>query len=335
MILLFPEKIDVILKKRIASSCFVAIVVVIFLLLMLSGCGQASQAADVSSPTFTAVPWPSATSVPPTATEIAIVTPILTEDLTPVSPVSPVSTPTSSPTPQIDLENLTAINYTYKVINVFPHDHRSFIQGLIYVDGELLEGSGLYGESSLRRVDLETGEIKQFLELPQQFFGEGITVWGDDIIQLTWKESTGFVYDKDTFELKRQFVYPTEGWGITHDGEKLIMSDGTANLYFWDPETYTQIDRIEVHDANGPVIRLNELEYINGEVYANVWQTYRIVRIDPETGWVVGSIDLHGVITGEPIDVLNGIAYDAENDRLFVTGKLWPKLFEIELVEVE
>ena len=308
-------------NKQISLKIISLFVFVVSVLILPACTTQAAQPTILPPPTFTVTPQPSATPVPPT--------------VTPVSPVSPLSTPTSTPTPVTESDTPTTVSYTYKIINAFPHDHRSFTQGLIYLDGELYEGSGLYGQSTLRRVDLETGNVEQFLGLPQQFFGEGVTIWGDDIIQLTWKENTGFVYDKDTFELKRQFVYPTEGWGITHDGERLIMSDGTANLYFWDPETFTEIGRVEVRDANGPVVRLNELEYINGEVYANVWQTYSIVRIDPETGWVVGSIDLHGIITGEPIDVLNGIAYDAENNRLFVTGKLWPKLFEIELVEVE
>ncbi len=289
------------------------------LALLLTACGAAVQTPDLVSPTSAL----SATPLPLTAT--------FTPE--PTAPVSPIETPTLTPA----TDTSQTIFYTYEIVNVYPHDRDSFTQGLVYVDGELYEGSGLYGRSSLRRVDLETGEVLQIHRLPAQFFGEGIAIWKDKIIQLTWKANTGFVYDKATFEQQQQFIYPTEGWGITHDGEQLIMSDGTASLYFLDPETFRAIDRVEVHDAAGPVVRLNELEYIDGEVYANVWQSNRIARIDPETGWVTGWIDLTGLLTAEdrsePVDVLNGIAYDAANDRLFVTGKLWPKLFEIELVE--
>ncbi len=188
----------------------------------------------------------------------------------------------------------------------------------------------------MRKVELETGNILQIYTLPNQFFGEGVTIYDDKIIQLTWQSRIGFVYDEDSLNLLWTFNYPTEGWGITHDGTHLIMSDGTSTLYFWDPETFTETNRIEVYDDDGPVVRLNELEYIQGKVYANVWQTDRIAAIDPQTGQVVGWIDLEGLLslegTNQPVDVLNGIAYDAEGGRLFVTGKLWPSLFEIELV---
>jgi len=244
--------------------------------------------------------------------------------------VSPPPTPTpSSASGEIPV-------YTYKIVNVYPHDRDAFTQGLVYVDGVLYEGTGLYGRSSLRIVDLETGEPVKLQKLPIDFFGEGITVMGDKLYQLTWKSRLGFVYDRETFDLLKQFTYRSEGWGITHDGERLIVSDGSALLYFWDPETLEELGRVTVRDDKGPVMRLNELEYVNGEVFANVWQTNRIARIDPKTGRVVGWIKLGGLLTKEdmsrPVDVLNGIAYDAEGDRLFVTGKLWPKLFEIELV---
>ncbi|NWF77940.1 MAG: glutaminyl-peptide cyclotransferase [Chloroflexi bacterium] len=229
--------------------------------------------------------------------------------------------------------------YTYNITNIYPHDRNAFTQGLIFDDGFLYEGTGLSGQSSLRRVELETGEILQIYELPEQFFGEGITIYEDKIIQLTWQSHVGFVYDKDSFEILQEFNYSTEGWGITHDGERLIMSDGTSTLHFLDPHTFEKIGEIEVFDNRGPVTRLNELEYVQGEIYANVWQTDRIAIIAPETGRVIGWIDLAGLLTEEdrsqPVDVLNGIAYDAENDRLFVTGKLWPKLFEIEIVSPE
>jgi len=240
-----------------------------------------------------------------------------------------------SESPAPTTSNITPV-YSYNVVNTYPHDRSAFTQGLVFADGVLYEGTGLNGRSTLRRVELETGEVLQIHELPAQFFGEGVTVYGNDIIQLTWQSHVGFVYDRDSFELLQEFNYSTQGWGITHDGERLIMSDGTATLYFLDPETFEEIGRVGVYDNDGSVNRLNELEYVQGEIYANVWQTNCIARIDPQTGQVVGWIELKGLLTpedrGEPVDVLNGIAYDAENARLFVTGKLWPKLFEIELI---
>jgi len=226
--------------------------------------------------------------------------------------------------------------YTYNITNTYPHDPDGFTQGLVFEDGVLYEGTGLYGQSTLRRVELETGDILQIRELSAEFFGEGITIYGNKIIQLTWQSNIGFVYDKNSFELLQEFNYSTEGWGITHDGTRLIMSDGTSTLHFLDPETFEEIGQLAVFDNNGPVTRLNELEYVQGEIYANVWQTDLVARIAPETGRVIGWIDLSGLLTAEdlsePVDVLNGIAYDAEAARLFVTGKLWPKLFEIELI---
>ena len=229
--------------------------------------------------------------------------------------------------------------YTYKVINTFPHDQNAFTQGLVFEKGVLYEGTGLYGQSSLRKVELKTGNILKIHELPDCYFGEGITVYGNKIIQLTWKSQKGFVYDKDSFEMLQKFTYEMEGWGITHDGKSLIMSDGTSKLYFLNPEDFRETGRIEVYDQIGPVIRLNELEYFKGEIYANVWQEDRIARISPQTGQVTGWIDLEGLLTSKDLDVpgrvLNGIAYDEVNDRLFVTGKLWPKIFEIELVSLK
>jgi len=226
--------------------------------------------------------------------------------------------------------------YTYKVVNTYPHDQNAFTEGLVFEDGVLYEGTGLHGYSTLRRVKLETGEILQICELPPQFFGEGVTIYGNKIIQLTWQSHIGFVYDKYSFKLLQEFNYPDEGWGITHNGKHLIMSDGTQTLHFLDPETFEEIGQIEVSANNIPVTRINELEYIQGEIYANIWQTERIARINPLTGQVIGWIDLKGILSleddSETVDVLNGIAYDAKNDRLFVTGKFWPKLFEIELI---
>ena len=233
--------------------------------------------------------------------------------------------------------NTAPLRYTYEVVKVYPHDEDAFTQGLVIDSGVLYEGTGLWGRSSLRRVDLETGSVAQVYSLPGDVFGEGITVFGDRIIQLTWKAHKGFVYDKDSFELLQEFSYPTEGWGITNNGSLLIMSNGSANLYFLDPETFTKVGQVEVHD-NGPVTELNELEYINGEVYANVWGEDRIAVINPVSGQVTAWIDLTGIYTQEiadPNSVLNGIAYDADGGRLFVTGKLWSQLFEIKLIAVK
>ena len=229
--------------------------------------------------------------------------------------------------------------YTYKVINAYAHDRNAFTQGLVFDNGDFIEGTGLYRRSSLRRVSIKTGEILQYHELPPHLFGEGVTIYKNRIIQLTWQSNVGFVYDKDSFELLREFNYPTEGWGITFDGAYLVMSDGTANLFFLHPETFEEQRRVKVHDNNNPVERLNELEHIGGEIYANVFQTDRIARINPKTGNVVGWVDLTGILSHEdrqtPADVLNGIAYDAEKNRVFVTGKFWPKLFEIELIRLK
>jgi glutamine cyclotransferase len=227
---------------------------------------------------------------------------------------------------------------TYEVVKVFPHDPASFTQGLIFLDGMLYESSGLYGESSLRRVDLETGEVQQITLLPDEVFGEGLTNWDETLVQLTWREGIGYIYNREDFFLLTQFNYQTEGWGLTRDGENLIMSDGSATLFFLDPETYAVLSTIEVLDEGAPVTMLNELEYVRGEIFANIWQTDTIVRIDPQTGAVKGWIDLSGLLPEEErtpaTNVLNGIAYDPATDRLFVTGKLWPKLYEIRLVSI-
>jgi len=222
-------------------------------------------------------------------------------------------------------------SYTYKIINTYPHDRAAFTQGLIYQDGCLYESTGLYGHSSLRKVDLKTGMVLKKHSLPSLFFGEGITVFGTKIIQLTWKSKMGFVYNKENFEVLQTFHYPTEGWGITNDGRRLIMSDGSSTLYFLDPETFKEVDKIDVLDQEGAAVKgINELEYIKGEIFANIWPTTRIARISIKTGRVTAWIDLAGIVPFEKdADVLNGIAYDEKNDRLFVTGKLWPKVFEI------
>ncbi len=247
-----------------------------------------------------------------------------------ISPIATATAPVRSLTPQ------PIPVYTFTVVNSYPHDRAAFTEGLVMDGGVLYEGTGLNGQSSLRRVDLASGKVLQNLALAPAYFGEGVTVWGDHIIQLTWKSHIGFVYDKASFKLLKTFNYLAEGWGLTHDDIRLIMSDGTPTLHFLDPNTFQETGRITVTAEGLPVVNLNELEYVRGEIWANVWQTDRIARIDPETGRVIGWIDLAGLLNPadrQPsVDVLNGIAYEAEHDRLFVTGKLWPKLFEIRLI---
>ncbi|MEW6187575.1 MAG: glutaminyl-peptide cyclotransferase [Thermodesulfobacteriota bacterium] len=226
--------------------------------------------------------------------------------------------------------------YGYKVIRVFPHDPEAFTQGLAFHRGFLYEGTGLLGKSSLRKVELESGKILQEQRLSAEMFGEGITIWQERIIQLTWRSGIGFVYDLTSFHLLDQFTYPTEGWGLTQDGRNLIMSDGTSFLYFLNPRTFREVRRIQVRDRGIPIQHLNELEYIKGEIFANVYPSSRVVRISPKSGQVKGWIDFSGLgkmETGRPSDqVLNGIAYDPEKDRIWVTGKNWPRLFEVKPV---
>lgn len=223
----------------------------------------------------------------------------------------------------------------YQIVKAYPHDPQAFTQGLAYRDGFLYEGTGLNGQSTLRKVRLENGEVVQVQKLDQRYFGEGIAVWGDTVAQLTWQSGIGFLYDRKTFTRRKTFSYHGEGWGLTHDGKRLVMSDGTASLRFLDPATLKETGRLQVREGAAPVHNLNELEIVKGEILANVWQSERIARISPSTGQVTGWIDLRGLLTpreAQGADVLNGIAYDAANDRLFVTGKLWPKLFEIRIV---
>ena len=287
----------------------------------LTGCGS-------ETPTPTSQPTSQPTAVP-TATVAPTSTPTrpspTSQPISPLAGISPLATPQGA-TPR----------YRYEVVKVFPHDPSAFTQGLLFDQGILYESTGLNGYSSIRRVDLESGKVLALVPLPETFFGEGIAIVDQKLYQLTWQEQTGFIYDKETFALQQQFSYPTQGWGITFDGKNLIMSDGTPRLYFWEPETLTQIGAIDVHDENGPVAALNELEYIHGEIFANIWQTDQIARIDPTTGVVTGWIDLSGLLPPEDrtptTDVLNGIAYLPEGNRLFVTGKRWPKLFEIRLL---
>lgn len=224
----------------------------------------------------------------------------------------------------------------YEILRVYPHARDAFTQGLVYLDGHLFESTGLNGASSLRMVELSTGRVLRRHDLDTKYFGEGLTDWGPNLIQLTLRSGTGFVYDRQSFRLRQSFEYRGEGWGLTHDGRRLIMSDGSTMLRFLDPLTFKESFELRVHDGGRPVSNLNELEYVNGEILANIWLTDRIARISPETGQVLGWIDLAGLLSAAdrmlPVGELNGIAYDAIRDRLFVTGKRWPKLFEIRIL---
>jgi glutamine cyclotransferase len=226
--------------------------------------------------------------------------------------------------------------YTFKIVRVFPHDPAAFTQGLVYRDGFLYEGTGLEGRSSLRKVRLETGEVVQRVDLAPEFFGEGIAILKNEIVQLTWRSQMGFVYNLSDFRLLRRFSYPGEGWGLATNGRDIFMSDGTAEIRILDGATLREKRRFKVHDGSMPIDQLNELEFVDGEIFANVWQTDRIARISPQSGKVTGWIDLKGILSPlyqlEPGAVLNGIAYDPSGKRLFVTGKLWPRIFEIQLV---
>jgi glutamine cyclotransferase len=224
---------------------------------------------------------------------------------------------------------------TYEVVHTYPHDRDAYTQGLLYQDGHLYESTGLNGRSSLRMVDLETGRVLQEQSVPSQYFAEGLASWGSTLIQLTWQSHIAFVYDRFSFRLLRTLHYEGEGWGLTQDRKNLILSDGSATLRFLDPETFREVRHVVVKDHGAPITELNELEYVHGQIYANVWHTDRIARIAPSTGKVLGWIDLAGILPEnqhpDPEAVLNGIAYDPARDRLFVTGKLWPALFEIKV----
>ncbi len=225
--------------------------------------------------------------------------------------------------------------WTYEVVNTWPHDTTAYTQGLIYHDGILYESTGLNGQSSLRKVELQTGKVLKKIPVASQYFAEGMTLLNGRIFQLTWQNQKGFIYEPENFRQIGEFAYTGEGWGLTHDGQSLILSDGTNQIRFINPETFKVERAISVVYKGKEVMELNELEYIRGEIYANIWQTDEIIRIDPKTGKVLGVIDLTGLLPGkranEADDVLNGIAYDEKGQRIFVTGKRWPKLFEIRL----
>lgn len=224
--------------------------------------------------------------------------------------------------------------YHSTIVHSYPHDPDAFTEGLEYRDGFLYESTGLNGKSSIRKVKIETGEVVQQKNLSRDYFGEGITFWKDDLFQLTWITEIAFVYDAGTFASKRSYNYKGEGWALTHNADSLIMSDGGTQLRFLDPETFKERKRITVTDGGMPIKYLNELEWVKGEIFANVYTTDYIARIDPSNGRVTGWIDVRGMLPhqNDGNTVPNGIAYDAEHDRLFVTGKNWPKLFEIRLM---
>lgn len=240
------------------------------------------------------------------------------------SPLAGMPAPTEPPT------------YTFHVLNRWPHDPSAYTEGLLYADGAFFESTGLNGMSSLRKVDAETGQVLASLPLAPEYFGEGLTLFNGKLIQLTWQSHIGFVYDLQCFCLERTFSYDGEGWGLTHDDHLLIMSDGTATIRFLDPETFAVVRTVSVSDHDQPLTNINELEYVRGEIDANIWLTNRIVRIDPTSGAILGWIDLTGLLPdadrSPSVNELNGIAYDDATDRLFVTGKNWPALFQIALV---
>ncbi len=227
--------------------------------------------------------------------------------------------------------------YSYQVVNVYPHDRAAFTEGLLFHDGYLYESTGMNGASSIRKVELKSGRVVQQRDLPNAVFGEGIVDWKNELVSVTWKTQEGYVFDLATFDFKKKFSYPGEGWGMTRNDKSLLLSDGSSTIRMLDPQTLQQTGAINVTAQGRPLDQLNELEWVKGQIYANVWQTNRIARIDPKTGAVTAWIDLSGLLSRsdrstDGADVLNGIAYDAKGDRLFVTGKYWPNLFEIRLV---
>ena len=240
-----------------------------------------------------------------------------------------------APASSIAAQRKPAPVQSFKVIATFPHDTSSFTQGLVFAsDGQMYESTGLQGESTLRRVDIATGRTLQRIDVPREYFAEGLALVGDELLQLTWQHKLGFVYDRHTFKQKRTFSYKTEGWGIAYDGEsRLVMSDGTDTLTFLDPKSLVFVKTLRVMDAGRPVGNLNELEWIEGEIWANVWTTDRIARISPNTGEVNAWVDLSTLFPlaqrTPPADVLNGIAYDKATRRIYITGKKWPRLYQI------
>lgn len=222
--------------------------------------------------------------------------------------------------------------FHYNIVNIYPHNTDAFTEGLVFNNGVLYESTGGYGNSSLREVILENGNVQQEVLLPDDYFGEGLAIVNDSLVQLTWQNNIGFIYDKETLGLQGNFSYSTQGWGLTYNGSLLIMSDGTEKLYFLDPVTFQRVRQVSVYDGNTPVLNINELEYVDGDVYANIWLTQKIAIINPQTGQVKSWIDLTGIYqSNNPDNVLNGIAYDPQTSRLFITGKDWPNLYQITI----
>jgi glutamine cyclotransferase len=240
--------------------------------------------------------------------------------------------------PASQAEETQSAKYGYQIQNILPHDPNAFTQGLEFHDGKLLESTGQEGRSSLRSVEPETGKVLKKADVPLPFFAEGLTLLNRKIYQLTWQHQVGFIYDYESFQKTGQFSYAGEGWGLTNNGHSLILSDGTNRIRFLDPDSFRVTKTIAVLDEGTPVNEINELEFVKGEIYANIWHNDRIAMINPETGRVTGWIDLTGLLPPNAVQseeaVLNGIAYDVAGDRLFVTGKLWPNLFEIRLKRI-
>ena len=293
-------------------------------LILLSACASARPGADSSTSTST-------------TTSTITYTSTFTSTFTSTNTPTATTAPTTLALPTVLAAPLT---YTYQIVAEYPHDPAAFTQGLVYTNGQLFESTGLNGRSSLREVELSTGRVLRSVPLSNELFGEGLTLANGQLFQLTWQNHIGFVYEPDTFDVVRTFTYTHEGWGIAFDGRQLIVSDGTPTLRFLDLDTLTATSQVNVTYHGQPVNELNELEWVHGEVWANIWQTNFIARINPQTGEVTGWIDLTGLLAqstatpvpNQPVDVLNGIAYDEAHDRLFVTGKLWPRLFEIKLM---
>lgn len=284
--------------------------VLLLLLVLLVGCGEPTAVPQAIMPAATAT----LTAVPPTPT-------------TPPNCAGPVPGAAASAPAEI---------ISYSIVNTYPHDTAAFTQGLQWVDGVLFEGAGQYGASDVRRVDLESGEVLRRQPLADNYFGEGVTVMNGRLYQLTWREQTGFVYDPQTLVQLDTFTYETEGWGLTHNGRCLIMSDGSSTLTFRDPQSFAVLGELPVFDGERPVTNLNELEYVDGLIFANVWLTDFIAVISAQSGQVVGWLDLTemagGIYDNYPgADWLNGVAYMPENGRFLVTGKYWPFLYEIEI----
>ena len=282
---------------------------------LLWGCGNSTSASG--SAALSASPAPVSLVASPAASP---------QTDTPTTPAGADTTTTDAPTP----------TDTFQVVNSFPHDREAFTQGLLIQNGVLYESTGLEGRSSLRRDDLATGKVEKKVDVPAAYFAEGLAEWKGKLYQLTWKAHKGFIYDAQTFQKTGTFGYTGEGWGLTHDDTDLILSDGTSKIRFLDPQTFAVKRTITVNDRGAAIDQLNELEYIKGEIWANVWQTDYLIRIDPATGKIKGWVDMTGLLPAADhnpdTDVLNGIAYDAAKDKIYVTGKLWPKIFEIKVV---